>query len=137
MTLHVSIDISDSNIHLLFSVIFDTSMSSIPLALLRCMVHYSQVLFHPSSIIIMIHTSLRVFDKLTFVTILYVDVDEYIFMSSIRFKVEIDIRHRCLIFCSSFSFDEILLVIRHKQICSQHCHNNLNVIYKTFSLFHT
>jgi hypothetical protein len=58
------------------------------------MVHCSQVLVHPSSITIMIHTSLRVFDKLTFVTILYVDVDEYIFKSSIRFKVAIDIRHR-------------------------------------------
>jgi hypothetical protein len=29
----------------------------------------------------MIHTYLHVFDKLTFVTLCYVDIDEYIFMS--------------------------------------------------------
>jgi hypothetical protein len=52
-----------------------------PLALLRCMVHHSQVLVNPSSITIMIHTYLRVFDKLTFVTLCYIDADEYVFMS--------------------------------------------------------
>jgi hypothetical protein len=45
------------------------------------MVHRSQVLVNPSSTTIMIHTYFRVFDKLTFVTICYVDVDEYVFMS--------------------------------------------------------
>jgi hypothetical protein len=49
--------------------------------LLRCMVHHSQVLVNPSSTTIMIHTYLRVFDKLTLVTLCYIDVDEYIFMS--------------------------------------------------------
>jgi hypothetical protein len=29
----------------------------------------------------MMHTYLRIFDKLTFVTLYYVDVDEYVFMS--------------------------------------------------------
>jgi hypothetical protein len=29
----------------------------------------------------MIHTYFRVFDKLTFVTLCYIDVDEYVFMS--------------------------------------------------------
>jgi hypothetical protein len=58
------------------------------------MVHGSQVLFNPSSTTIMIHTYLHVFDKLTFVTLCYVDVDEYVFMSSNIFKVPIDMRHR-------------------------------------------
>jgi hypothetical protein len=44
------------------------------------MVHHSQVLVDPSSITIMIHMSLRVFDKLTLVTLCYVDVDKYIFI---------------------------------------------------------
>jgi hypothetical protein len=29
----------------------------------------------------MIHTYLRVFDKLTFVTLCYIDIDKYVFMS--------------------------------------------------------
>jgi hypothetical protein len=45
------------------------------------MVHHSQVLVNPSSTTIMIHTYLWVFDKLTFVTLCYVNVDEYAFMS--------------------------------------------------------
>jgi hypothetical protein len=45
------------------------------------MVHRSQVLIDPSSITIMIHIFLRVFDKLTFVTLCYIVVDEYVFMS--------------------------------------------------------
>jgi hypothetical protein len=94
VTLHGSIDISDSNIHFLFSITCGTSMSSFSLALLQCMVHCSQVLVDPSLITVMIHTSLRVFDKLTFVTLLYVDVDEYIFMSLISFAVVINMRHR-------------------------------------------
>jgi hypothetical protein len=67
-----------------------------PLALLRCMVHRSEVHVNPSSTNIMIHTYLHVFDKLTFVTLCYVDVDEYVFMSSNIFKVLIDMRHRWL-----------------------------------------
>jgi hypothetical protein len=45
------------------------------------MVHHSQVLVNPFLTTIMIHTYLRVFDKLTFVTLYYVNVDEYVFMS--------------------------------------------------------
>jgi hypothetical protein len=45
------------------------------------MVHRSQVLVNLSSTTIMIHTYLDVFDKLTFVTFCYVDVDKYVFMS--------------------------------------------------------
>jgi hypothetical protein len=58
------------------------------------MVHHSQVLVNPSLTTIMIHTYLHVFDKLTFVTLCYIDVDEYIFMSLNIFKVLIDMRHR-------------------------------------------
>jgi hypothetical protein len=42
------------------------------------MVYRSQVFVNPSSI--MIHTYLHIFDKLTFVTLCYVDVDKYVFM---------------------------------------------------------
>jgi hypothetical protein len=45
------------------------------------MVHRSQVLVNPSSTTIMICTSLHAFDKRSFVTLLYVDVDEYVSMS--------------------------------------------------------
>jgi hypothetical protein len=45
------------------------------------MVHRSPILINPSSTTIMMHTYLRIFDKLTFVTLYYVDVDEYVFMS--------------------------------------------------------
>jgi hypothetical protein len=55
-------------------------MPRLLLALLRYIVHHSQVLVDPSSITIMIHMSLRVFDKLMLVTLCYVDVDEYIFI---------------------------------------------------------
>jgi hypothetical protein len=58
------------------------------------MVHLSQILINHSSTTIMIHTYLRVFDKLTFVSLCYVDVDEYVFMSCNIFKVPIDMRHR-------------------------------------------
>jgi hypothetical protein len=44
------------------------------------MVYRSQVLVNPSSTTIMIHTYLHIFDKLTFVTLCYVDVDKYVFM---------------------------------------------------------
>jgi hypothetical protein len=44
------------------------------------MVHRSQVLVNPSSTTIMIHIYLHVFDKLIFVILCYVDVDEYVFM---------------------------------------------------------
>jgi hypothetical protein len=67
--------------HLPFSITSGTSTPRPLLALLRCMVHHSHVLVNPSSAIIMIHTYLYIFDKLTFVTLCYVDVDEYIFMS--------------------------------------------------------
>jgi hypothetical protein len=87
------------------------------------MVHRSQVLVETSLITIMIDTSLHVFDKLTFVTLLNVDVDEYVFMSSIRFMVAIDMRFRRSILCSSFSLHETLLVIWHTQICNIHYRN--------------
>jgi hypothetical protein len=123
VTLHGSIDTLDSNIHLPFSITSSTSMSSPMLALLKWMIHRIQVLVDPSLITIMIHTSLHVFDKLTFVTLLFVDVDEYVFRSSIYFKVAIDMRHRSSILCSFSSFDEIPLVIWHTQICNHHCYN--------------
>jgi hypothetical protein len=81
MTLHGLIDISDSNIHLPFSIISGTSMLRLSLALLRCMVHHSQVFVDPSSITIIIHMPLRIFDKLMLVILYNVDVDEYVFMS--------------------------------------------------------
>jgi hypothetical protein len=45
------------------------------------MVHHTQILVDPCLITIMNHTSLRVFDKTVFVTLLYVDVDAYSFIS--------------------------------------------------------
>jgi hypothetical protein len=80
MTLHGLIDTSDSNIHLIFSITSSTSTPRLMLTL-RCMVHHSKVLVDPSLITIMIHMFLRVFDKLTLVTLCYFDVDEYDFMS--------------------------------------------------------
>jgi hypothetical protein len=56
-------------------------MSSLLLALLRCMVHHSKVYVDPFSITIMIRMFLRVFDKLIFVTLCYIGVDEHIFLS--------------------------------------------------------
>jgi hypothetical protein len=56
-------------------------MPRLSLAILQCMVHRSQVLVIPSSITIMTHMPLHVFDKLTLVILCYVDVDEYIIMS--------------------------------------------------------
>jgi hypothetical protein len=123
VTLHGSIDTLDSNIHLPLSITSSTSMSSPMLALLKWMIHRIQVLVDPSLITIMIHTSLHVFDKLTFVTLLFVDVDEYVFRSLIYFKVAIDMRHRSSILCSFSSFDEIPLVIWHTHICNHHCYN--------------
>jgi hypothetical protein len=58
VTLHGMIDILDSNIHLLFSITSGTSMPRLPLALLQYMVHRGQTLVDPSSITIMIHTTL-------------------------------------------------------------------------------
>jgi hypothetical protein len=81
VTLHGLIDISDSNIHFSFSITSGTSTSKVPLALLRCMVYYGQVLVDISSITIMIHMPLRVFNRLTLVILCNVDVDEYVFMS--------------------------------------------------------
>jgi hypothetical protein len=79
--LHGFIDTSDSNIHLRFSIASGTSTPRLPLALLRCVVHHGQVLVDASSITIMIHTPLHVFDKLMLAIICNVDVDECVFMS--------------------------------------------------------
>jgi hypothetical protein len=75
------IDILDSNIHLPFSITFGTSTPRLLLALLRCMVHHGQALVDPSSITIMIHTTLCVFNELALIILCNVDVDEYVFMS--------------------------------------------------------
>jgi hypothetical protein len=79
VTLHDLINTSDSNIHFPFSITSSTSMPILSFAFLRCMVHCSQSLVNPSSTTIMIHTSLCVFDKLTFVTLPFVDLDEYVY----------------------------------------------------------
>jgi hypothetical protein len=81
VTLHGLIDTSDSNIHLPFSITSGTLTPKLLLALLRCMVHRGQVLVDPSSITIMIHTPLHVFEKLMLVILCNVDVEEYVFMS--------------------------------------------------------
>jgi hypothetical protein len=81
VTLYGLIDISNSNVHLLFYITSGTSTPTHLLTLLRCMVHRSQVLVDHSSITIMIHMFLHVFNKLMLVTLCYVDLDEYIFMS--------------------------------------------------------
>jgi hypothetical protein len=70
VTLHDMIDISDSIIHLPFSISSSTSTSSLSLALLRCMIHHDQVLIDPSSITIMIHTTLCVFNMLMLIIII-------------------------------------------------------------------
>jgi hypothetical protein len=51
------------------------------LALLQCTVHHGQVLVDHSSITIMIHMPLHIFDKLMLVILCNVDVDEYVFIS--------------------------------------------------------
>jgi hypothetical protein len=50
-----------------FSITTGTSMPRLPLTLLRCMVHHGQALIDPSSITIMIHTTLCVFNELTLI----------------------------------------------------------------------
>jgi hypothetical protein len=56
-------------------------MPRLTLALLRCIVHRSQVLADPSSITIIIRMPLRVFNKLTLVILCNIDVDKYVFIS--------------------------------------------------------
>jgi hypothetical protein len=53
----------------LFSITSGTSMSCLPLALHRCMVHHGQALVDPSSITIMIHNSC-VFNEHTLIVII-------------------------------------------------------------------
>jgi hypothetical protein len=61
------IDVLDSTIHFPFSIPSGTSMPSLPLALLRSMVHHGQAFVDPSSITIMIHTILCVFNTHTLI----------------------------------------------------------------------
>jgi hypothetical protein len=89
------IDISDSNVHLPITSCISTP--SIPLALLRCIVHCGQALVDPSSITIMIHTTLCAFNEHTLIVIIN--------------------------FFSSFSLDEILLVFMTLKMCSHIFHN--------------
>jgi hypothetical protein len=63
MAPHGLIDILNSNIHFLFSIRSNTLMPSLPLALLQYMVHCGEVIVDPSSITIMIHTTLCVFKE--------------------------------------------------------------------------
>jgi hypothetical protein len=81
----------------LFSITSSTSTPSLPLALLRCMVHRSQALVDPSSITIMIHTTLCVFNEHTLVVI----INSF----------------------SSFSLDENLLVFMMLRIYNHIGHN--------------
>jgi hypothetical protein len=81
----------------LFSITSGTSTSSLPLALLQCMVHRGQALIAPSSITIMIHTTLCVFNKHILVVIINL--------------------------FSSFSLDEILLVFMTLRIYNHIGHN--------------
>jgi hypothetical protein len=64
------IDILDSTKHLPFSITSGTSTPSLPLTLLRCMVHRDQALVDPSSITIMILTTLCVFNELTLIILI-------------------------------------------------------------------
>jgi hypothetical protein len=113
-TLYGLIETSESTIHLPFSITSYTSMARLPLTLLWCMVHRSQVLVDPSSTTILIHTSLHVFDNLMLVILCY-DVDEYVFIPWIYSKIKIDMNYMWSILCSSFSLDEILLIIWHSK----------------------
>jgi hypothetical protein len=58
------------------------------------MVHHSQVPINPFQTTIMICISLHIFHKVTFVALLYVDVDEFINMSLIYLNVVIDMSYR-------------------------------------------
>jgi hypothetical protein len=81
----------------LFSITSGTSMPSLPLALLWCIVHCGQALADPSTITITIHTTLFVFNKHTLV----VNITTF----------------------SSFSLDEILLVFMMLRIYNHIVHN--------------
>jgi hypothetical protein len=52
------------NIYFSFSITYGSSTSRLPLALLRCIIHRSQVLINPSSTTILSHTILHVFHRL-------------------------------------------------------------------------
>jgi hypothetical protein len=76
------------------------------------MVHHGQVLVDPSSITIMIHMTLYVFDELMLIILCNVDVEEYvlnIFYGNNRHEAYM------INLFSSFSFDEILLIILYSR----------------------
>jgi hypothetical protein len=56
-------------------------MSSLPLALLQCIVHHGHALVDPSLITIMIHITLYVFNEHTLIVLSDVDVEKYALMS--------------------------------------------------------
>jgi hypothetical protein len=86
------------------------------------MVHHGQVLVDPSSITIMIHTTLCAFDELTLIILCNVDVDEYLHVLNIFYG---DNRHEAYMInlFSSFSVDEILFVFMTFKMCNQIDHN--------------
>jgi hypothetical protein len=99
--------------HLLFSITSGTSTPSLPLALLQCMVHRGQVLVDPSSITIMIHTTLCVFNEHTLIDLWNVDVEEYVLMSWTYFVTTIDMTHTSSIHSLLSHFMKFFLSLWH------------------------